>query len=366
MNDELIYQIALTMVANIGPVQARILVDHFGKASAIFRSRRDELSRLEGIGEIRAKSIFGFRDFKKAEEEAAFVRKYQIRPLFINNAEYPRRLLHCYDPPTLLYYKGEADLNKSKVVSIIGTRTNSDYGKKITEQLVAGLAQYDVLIVSGLAFGIDATAHKAALKHDMSTVGVLAHGLKTIYPEQHTSLAKSLLKKGGLLSEFESQAKPDRHHFPTRNRIVAGMSDAIIVVETGVKGGSMITAELGNGYNRDVFAYPGKITDLKSAGCNQLIKSNKAILLTDVDQLLLMMGWETEIKASPLPQKELFIELDGDERLVYDSLNQEDPVHVDEISFRCGIHTTRIAAAILNLELKNVILSLPGKRYKIS
>ena len=191
-------------------------------------------------------------------------------------------MLNCYDSPTLLYYKGEADLNGDKIVAIIGTRNHTDYGKQITEQLVEELTEQNVVVVSGLAYGIDAIAHKAAVKNNLPTVGVLAHGLDQVYPPQHTGLAKEMLKAGGgLLTEFRSKSKPDKHNFPTRNRVVAGMSDATIVIETGIKGGSMITAELANNYNKDVFAFPGKVTDTKSAGCNYLIKNNKAILLTD-------------------------------------------------------------------------------------
>jgi DNA processing protein len=198
--------------------------------------------------------------------------------------------LNCYDPPAILYYRGNADLNSSKIIAIVGTSNNSDYGKLVTEKLIKELSSENILIVSGLAFGIDGIAHKAALKNNLSTVGVLAHGLNKIYPPEHSSLAKEMILNGGLLTEFTSNSKPDKHNFPIRNRIVARISDATIVIETGVKGGSMITAELANGYNKDVFAFPGKTTDTKSAGCNYLIKNNKAILLTDAEQLIETMG----------------------------------------------------------------------------
>ena len=221
-----------------------------------------------------------------------FCQKHHINPLFINDPAYPQRLLNCYDPPTMLYYRGNANLNNSKIISIIGTRTNSEYGKRITEQLVEGLREYNVLIVSGLAFGIDAIAHKAALQNGLPTIGVLAHGLDQLYPPQHKQLAKDMLAEGGLLTEFRKETLPDKYNFPKRNRVVAGISDATIVIETAIKGGSMITAELAYNYNRDLFAIPGKITDAKSAGCLKLIQQNKAILLTDTTQLLEVMGWE--------------------------------------------------------------------------
>jgi len=276
--------------------------------------------------------------------------------------------LNCYDSPTLLFYKGSADLNATKIISIVGTRTHTDYSKKITEKVIEELSSQNILIVSGMAYGVDAIAHKAAVKNNLPTVGVLAHGLDQIYPPDHSNLAKDMVKNGGgLLTEFRSQTKPDKHNFPTRNRIVAGMSDATIVVESGIKGGSMVTAELANGYNKDVFAFPGKVTDNKSAGCNYLIKSNKAMLLTDAQQLIEIMGWEEKSqKSKGKSQKEIFIELSKDEKIIVDILNEKGPVQIDELNLRSGLSSSAIAAAILNLELQNVVYGLPGKIYKLS
>lgn len=294
MSNDLLYQLSLTLVPNIGPVQAKILLQHFD-AAEIFKARKTALEKIEGIGGIRANNIKAFTDFSKAEEEIGFIEKYKIKSLFLTDKDYPQRLLNCYDSPILLYYRGTADLNGSKVIAIVGTRNNSDYGKQVTEKLIKELATQNVLIVSGLAFGIDAIAHKSAIKNQLPTVGVLGHGLDQIYPSEHSGLAKDMIKhRGGLLTEFRSHSKPDKHNFPIRNRIVAGMSDATIVIETGIKGGSMITAELANGYNKDVFAFPGRTSDTKSAGCNYLIKNNKAVLLTDAQELIEMMGWESQ------------------------------------------------------------------------
>ncbi|HJS53194.1 MAG TPA: DNA-processing protein DprA [Chitinophagaceae bacterium] len=282
MNSELLYQLALTEVPNVGRVHAKILAQELGSAEKIFKAKQHLLEKIEGIGEIRARSIKAFTDFSKAEDEIKFIEKYKIKPLFLTDKSFPQRLLNCYDSPTLLFYKGEANLNASKVISVIGTRNYTEYGKHQTEKLVKELSAQNILVVSGMAFGIDAIAHKASLKNNLPTVGVLGHGLDQIYPPEHSGLAKDMLKQGsGLLTEFRSNTKPDKHNFPTRNRIVAGMSDATIIIETGEKGGSMITAELANGYNKDVFALPGKVTDHKSAGCNFLIRNNKAMLLTD-------------------------------------------------------------------------------------
>ncbi|HMU45762.1 MAG TPA: DNA-processing protein DprA [Chitinophagaceae bacterium] len=365
MHPDLLYQLALTQIPQIGPVQAKILLQHC-EAEEIFHAKKSYLEKIEGIGPVRASAIASFKDFSKAEKEIEFIEKYKIKPLFLSDEKYPKRLLNCYDSPTLLYFKGEADLNASKIVAIIGTRSNTEYAKQVTEKIIKDLADHQVIIVSGLAYGVDAIAHKAALKHNQPTIGVLAHGLDQIYPPEHSGLAKEMVKQGGgLLTEFSSKTKPDKHNFPTRNRIVAGMSDATIVVETSIKGGSIITAELANGYNKDVFAVPGKITDSKSAGCNYLIRSNKAILLSDAAELLEMMGWQ-EKKISPKKQKEIFIELSSDEKIIVSILKERDAVHIDEINLKSGLSSSAVAAAILNLELQNVILSLPGKLYQLT
>ena len=366
MNNELLHQLALTLVPNIGDVQAKILIQHFGEVSAIFKAKTSTLEKIEGIGNVRAKSIKEFNDFHIAEKEQQFIEKYKIKTFFLTDPEYPKRLLNCYDSPTLLFYKGTADLNASKIVAIVGTRTNTEYGKQFTEKLVKDLSEQNITIISGLAFGIDAMAHKAALKHGLPTVGIVGHGLDKIYPSENSSLAKEMIREdGGILSEFFSGTKPDKHNFPLRNRIVAGISDATVVVETNIKGGSMITGNLANAYNRDVFAVPGRTTDAKSSGCNHLIKYNKAILLTDADELLELMGWKEKSKTKTKKQKELFIELTPEEKQVVQLLQDKETVSIDEINLSSGLSSSSIAAAILNLELQNVVASLPGKMYKL-
>ena len=363
INDRL-YQIAVTLIPNIGAVQARILVEQFENAQGIFNAKKKDLEAIEGIGSFKAKAIKDFVDFATAEEELKFVEKHKIELLFIKDAKYPQRLLNCYDAPTLLYYRGNADLNASRIISIIGTRSNTDYGRQITEQLVDDLQTLNILIVSGLAYGIDAIAHKSAVQNNLATVGVLAHGMDKIYPSQHKALAKQMISNGGLLTEFKKETLPDKHNFPKRNRIVAGMADATIVIETPEKGGSIITAELANGYNKDVFAFPGKTTDLKSVGCNNLIKNNKAILLTGAADLIEVMGWE-EKKLKPRAQKQLFISLSAEEKILVDILKEKDAVHIDEIYLKSGLTSSTVAASMLSLEFENVILSIPGKMYKL-
>jgi DNA processing protein len=365
MNPELLHQLALTLVPNIGDVQSKILVQHFGNASSIFKSSQSTLEKIEGIGEVRARSIKNFDQFHLAETELKFIEKHRIKPLFLTDADYPKRLLNCYDSPTLLFYKGTADLNGSKILAIVGTRSNTDYGRQVTEKLVKDLSHQDIVIISGLAHGIDAIAHKAAIKNGLPTVGVVGHGLDTIYPSQNTGLAKEMVNEGGgLLTEFFSGTKPDKHNFPLRNRIVAGLCDATVMVETNIKGGSMITAKLADAYNRDVFAVPGRTTDKYSSGCNHLIKHNKAILLCDAEDLLDIMGWK-EKKKEIKKQRELFIELSPDEKQVIQILQEKETVHIDEINLQSGLSSSAAAAAILNLELQGVIVSLPGKMYKL-
>jgi DNA processing protein len=372
MKNDLFYQIALTLVPQIGCVHARILINKYGDAKTIFHTSKAALEKTEGIGKIRAGNIRSFKNFSRVEAEMKFIEKYKIHPLFITDADYPHRLLNCYDPPLLLFYKGEANLNASHIIAIVGTRNPDDYGRQITEKLLRELAGMDILVISGLAYGIDALAHRSALKNKLPTVGVLGHGLDIIYPAQHKNLAKDILNnEGGLLTEFCSDTKPDKHNFPIRNRIVAGMCDAVIVVETPVKGGSMITAELANSYNKNVFAYPGKTTDAKSAGCNYLIKTNKAMLLTDTQDLIPIMGWKEQNVANnkkPLlfdKQKLLFTELTATEKTIVTLLKDKKTIHIDELNVHSGLSSSSIAAAMLNMELQGIIRCLPGKLYKL-
>jgi DNA processing protein len=366
MNNDLLYQIALTLIPNIGDVHAKALVNMYGNAQSIFKAKKKELEAIEGIGTVRANSIKAFTDFTSSEAEIKFIEKYKIAPLFLTDKNYPQRLLNCYDSPVILYYRGNADLNTAKIIAIVGTRNCSEYGKAVTEKLIADFTEQNVLVVSGLAFGIDTIAHKAALKNNLQTVGVLAHGLDRIYPTQNKTLAKQMTEQGGLLTDFISNTNPDKQNFPKRNRIVAGMCDALIVIESGKKGGSLITAELGNGYNKDVFAVPGKVTDTKSEGCNYLIKQNKASLITCASDLVELMNWAPKEKTTRKTQRELFIELTPDEKIIVDILQQRENIQIDELYFKSGLSSSAVATALLMLEMQNVVLSLPGKVYKLS
>lgn len=363
---DLLYQIALTRVPNIGTVQARTLLEHFADAASIFNAKKSALERIPGIGSIRAESIRNYTDFLYAEKEIRFLQTYNIEPLFIKDINYPKRLLNCYDPPTLLYYKGKAELNNPKTVAVIGTRNNTENGRALTEDLIKGLKDLGVLVISGLAFGIDGIAHKAAIKNRLPTVGVLAHGLDLLYPPQHRTLAKDILNEGGgLLTEFPSETPPDKHQFPNRNRVVAGMCDCVVVIESGCKGGSMVTAELANGYNRDVFAYPGRVSDSKSSGCLQLIQNNKASLLKGAEDLLNFMGW-TDSKPKKAPsQREIFVQLNEQEKILVDILKETEAIHIDEVYQKSGLSAGTVASITLALEMRGVIQSLPGKLLRL-
>jgi DNA processing protein len=367
MQPDLIYLISLTLVPQVGCIHARTLLQTFGTAEAVFRAPGASLEKIEGIGPVRARAIRDFHNFLQAEKEIRFIERYRIRALALDDPDYPQRLLSCYDAPVLLYYKGSADLNQPNLISVVGTRRASDYGKQATEKLIREIVTYRPLIVSGLAFGIDAITHKTALKQSLQTVGVLAHGLGTLYPPEHTQLSRDMIRQGGLLTEFTSDTKPDKHYFPVRNRIVAGISDATVIIETGVKGGSMITADLANGYNREVFAFPGRTTDVKSAGCHWLIRKNQAGLITGAQDLAFNLGWEKpETAPMAKPQQELFVELNETERRILGLLRERASMHIDTIHTLSGFAQSRVAAALLNLEMQQLIQSLPGRIYRMN
>ena len=365
MHPDLLYLISLTRVPQVGCFHARILLHHFGSAEAVFKSSVFALEKIEGIGNVRARSIKNFRDFSASEKEIAFLQRYGIRALHIRDPDYPQKLLTACDAPVALFYKGTAALNPQRAVSIVGTRRNSDYGKQVTEKIIQDLAPYQVTIISGLAFGIDAIAHKSALKQGLSTLAVLAHGLASLYPPEHGPLSKQILKQGGLITEYISHVKAEKHHFPVRNRIVAAISDCTIVTETAVKGGSMITADLANGYNKEVFAFPGRTTDFKSSGCHWLIRNNQATLVENGQDLVKMMGWEEKIKAPVHTQGDLFIVLNEVEQRILDLLKEREHIHIDVINATSGFPNSRNATALLELEMKDLIYCMPGRIYRL-
>ena len=364
MESRKIYEIALTLVAGIGDVVGKKLVAYCGGAEAIFCENKKALLQVPNITENVVQSIKSQQVMKRAEEEMLFVEKNGITPLFYLDKQYPKRLQHCHDSPMMLYYKGKADLNTTKVVGVVGTRNISDYGKYIAERIIEDLSVDNVMIVSGLAYGVDAVAHKAALKYNLATVGVLGHGMQTIYPAENRNLSQKMLEKGGVLTEFISGTKPDRENFPQRNRIVAGMVDCLLVVESALKGGAMITAELANSYDREVFAIPGRVGDIYSEGCNHLIKINKANLLTSATDMRYVMRWDVDTKVVS-KQMRMFRDFSDDEKKVMDVFKMNNVAHLDDIIVGTELSPSKLASVLLSLEFDGVLTALPGKRYQI-
>jgi DNA processing protein len=357
-----IYQIALTLIPNVGPVTARNLVSYCGSPQAVFESTKKSLLKIPGIGEQMCQYIHDKEVLLKAEAELDFTLEHHIDVLFYTDKAYPERLRNLPDSPALLYYKGSIPLNQSRLVAIIGTRKPSPRGISICEELVEGLQPYGVAVVSGLAYGIDITAHRKSLEVNIPTVGVLGHGMREIYPPQHRNTAGKMIEQGGLLTEYPGYMRPDREHFPMRNRIVAGMCDALIVVETQGKGGSMITASIANNYNKDVFAVPGRVKDKQSEGCNLLIKSHRASLLESIDDLAYIMRWEA-LDAAKDVQHQLFVELTPDEKNIVDLLGKQEMMGIDALSSCVQRPSSQMAGLLLELEFKGIIRSLPGNRY---
>lgn len=365
-NDDILYQLALTYISGIGAKTGRVLLERFGNARDAFKAPLKDLKLIEGIGEVRAKAFRDPEVMTAAEKELAFVRKNGIQTFFITDPQYPKRLATCSDSPLLLFYKGNANLDATRVVAIVGTRKNTDYGMRITEELVDGLRSIEnILIVSGLALGIDAIAHKRCVLQGIATVGVMGHGLDRIYPANHKDLARQMVANGGVLTEFSHGSNPDPSNFPMRNRIVAGMSDVTVVVESSKKGGALITAHMASSYNRDVLAYPGRINDTRSAGCNDLIRTNIAGMITKPEELPELMNWIDKTKKKPI-QKQLFINFSADEEKIVNVLQTKDQVHADELYHQTGLPNSMLAATLLQLEMQGIIKTLPGKYYRMN
>lgn len=364
MNNELLYKIALTKIPKVGPITAKNLVSYCGGAKNVFEATQKELVQIPGIGRVLAENIRKNTILNEADEELAYIKANDIQCLFYTDSNYPQRLKHYHDSPAMLYFKGNAELNHHRIISIIGTRTPSAHGKAICEEIVEELAKYNVLIVSGLAYGIDVTAHKKSVLMKIPTVGVLGNGLGSIYPYEHRRVSNEMIQNGGILTEYTHLQGPDREHFPMRNRIVAGMCDALIVVETKQRGGSMITADLANGYNKDVFAFPGRARDKRFGGCNFLIKNHKALLIESAEDVVNVMRWE-QIEKNKNIQKQLFVELNGKQQTVVDILKTENEVSIDKLSYTTQMQPSEISSLLLELEFKGLVKTLPGKRYML-
>lgn len=368
MPDSLQHQIALSLVPQVGAITAKTLVSYCGSAEAVFRASKRDLLKIPGIGAIVADQIRASAPLHLAERELDFLDLHHVTALFYTDERYPARLRQCYDCPAMLFFRGSSVdlLGAPRIVGIVGTRQPTDYGKALCEEFVDGLLQYNVLIVSGLAYGIDITAHRKASAIGIPNVGVLGHGLGSIYPNQHHSAALRMMENGGLLTEYVSNTRPDREHFPMRNRIIAGLADALLVVETAASGGSMITAELTKQYGRDLFAVPGRVRDPKSAGCNLLIKNDSAHLVESPQDLALTMGWGDTGPHKRPQQAQLFLELSPQEAQLIDIVRAQPEIPIDALSRALPIPAGELAGLILNLEFKGLLKTLPGKRYVVS
>jgi DNA processing protein len=360
------HKIALGLIPRIGDINARKLVSYFGSVEAIFHEPYRNLIKIPGIGSGIAKYISDRSYLEAAEKEAEYISRNNIRTYFYLDNNYPFRLRQCDDSPVVFFFMGNSDLDAAKILSVVGTRNASARGKEICDKIIGGLAagHPDLIIISGLAYGIDIAAHKAALANNLQTIGVLGHGFKTMYPSLHASVAKMMIKNGGLITDFLSDALPERNNFLKRNRIIAGLSDATLVVESGKKGGALITADIANSYNRDVFAVPGRPDDQWSAGCNSLIRNNKAALTECSDDIEYFLNWKPE-KTKPPVQRTLFSDLDDTEKLIYELLSKEGELAIDSICRSIEIPVYKLSSILLQMEFKGLVKCNPGNVYRI-
>ena len=367
LSEKSIYQIALTQINGIGITLARALMNAVGDEEAVFKESARNLDKIPRISRRLISEIHNPEVMRRSEEELKFVENNKIDILFFTSENYPQRLNNCIDAPILIYSKGNTDFNCEKTIGIVGTRRATEYGKQCCEKLIKELSESipNLLIISGLAFGIDICAHRAALKNNLPTVACLGHGLDRIYPSVHRKTAVDMLDHGALITEFPSKTQPEGFNFVKRNRIVAGMSDAIIVIESATKGGSLITADIANSYFKEVFAIPGRTTDAHSLGCNKLIANNKAALFQDTDSFLKQMGWSKK-EVIQHKQQELFLELTDDEEKVVNALNGKESVQINTLAIDLNIPVADLSFTLLELEMKNIVKALPGGLYKLN
>jgi DNA processing protein len=356
------HQIALTLLTGGGKKKIRKILAHFEDSADFFKASKHRLKTIPGIGEKFLQQLDRNTALREAEKYTKYFDQHRIETLFYKDDAFPYRLNQCDDAPVLMYKTGNMTCNASRLVSVVGTRNASSYGRKICEELIHSFVGKDIVVVSGLAYGIDIYAHKLCTELGIQTIGVLGHGLDRIYPQAHTPIAQKMLENGGLLTEFLPGSKPDRENFPMRNRIVAGMCDATIVIESGERGGSLITAELANDYARDVFAFPGDITREYSKGCNYLIQKNKAHLITSSEDFFEMMDWKDTPKTEN-KQLQLFADLNEQEQKIVSLLKESQEVSLDVLAIKTEIPVRLMSGILLGLELKGAVKALPGKRF---
>lgn len=363
-DNKLLFVLALQNVPKIGDITAKKLIQHCGSAEYIFKERKNNLLKIDGIGEIMIGDLFSKHHLIDAERELKFIRENNIACHYFADDTYPEKLKHCIDGPILLFQSGNINLKQQRILSIVGTRNITSHGIAICEALIEELAPFNPVVVSGFAYGTDITAQKAALKNNLQTIGCLAHGLNQIYPKTHKRYVLDIERHGGFLTDFWSTDEFDRNNFLKRNRIIAGLSEATIVIESAEKGGSLVTADIANSYNREVFAVPGRITDNYSVGCNNLIKHQRAHVLSKAADVPYILNWHVDGEKKSV-QKKLFVELDTEEKIIYNFLKDNGKELLDMIALKCDMPTFRIASILLNMELKGVIRPLPGKQFEI-
>jgi len=361
---ELFYALALLRVDGVGDIVAKKLISHCGSAEAVFKEKSNQLKAIDGVGGILIKNLKDKTIFEKAERELYYIQSENVNVLYFQNDAYPDRLKHCIDGPVLLFASGNFELQNRHLISIVGTRQITSYGTEFCKKLIEDLAVFNPVIVSGFAYGVDIVAHQSAIENDLQTIGVLAHGLNQIYPKTHKKYVAKIEQNGGFLTEFWSSSNPDKENFVKRNRIVAGMSEATIVIESAEKGGSLITANLANDYNRDVFAVPGRATDKYSLGCNDLIKTQRANVITSAADLVYGLNWTLDVQATKSIQKQLFVSLDFEEQKIYDYLQKNGKQPLDIVALECDFPIFKISSVLLNMELKGIIRPLPGKLFE--
>lgn len=362
---ELLYTLALQRTPNLGDTSAKKILRAVGSAEAIFKEKKHNLLKIDGIGSFKLKNLNENQQLTEAEAELRFIKDNDIEFSYFLDKTYPERLKHCLDGPILFFHSGNIDLKNKKIISIVGTRKVTTYGTVFCEKLIEELAPLDPIIVSGFAYGVDITAHKAAMDNNLQTIACLAHGLNQVYPKVHKKYVTKVEQHGGFITEFWSDDPFDRNNFLKRNRIIAGLSEATIVIESAEKGGSLVTADIANSYNREVFAVPGRSSDKQSQGCNNLIKRQQAHLLTNAADLIYHLDWELEETNKKPQQTQLFVELTEEEKTIYRFLKQKDKELLDIIALECQIPTFKVATILLNMELKGVVRPLPGKLFQV-
>ncbi|RZJ48316.1 MAG: DNA-protecting protein DprA [Flavobacterium sp.] len=362
-DQDLFYLLALLKVDGVGDIMAKKLLTHCGNAESVFSTKINQIAAIDGVGSALLKNLKDKTIFEKANNELEFIKSNNVNVSFFQDENYPDRLKHCFDSPVLLFTAGNMDLRNKRIISIVGTRQITSYGTEFCRSLIEDLAPLNPIIVSGFAYGVDIVAHQFAMEQNLQTIGVLAHGLNQIYPKTHKKYVAKMEENGGFITEFWSSSNPDKEKFVRRNRIVAGMTEATIVIESADKGGSLITANFANDYNRDVFAVPGRVTDVYSKGCNNLIKTQKASVLTSAADLVYMLNWDIENKPK-MVQRQLFVEMEPDEQKIYDFLLKNGKELLDTIALDCDFPIYKISGILINMELKGIIRPLPGKLFE--